>query len=351
MGKKIWHIISLAALLVVATTGCLRSASGDPGELPEGLARSTNTPESTLTFTPGPTATPIVVVTEVAVEVTSIVEVTSTPGPTDTPGPPTNTPTLTPTPTSTVFDTTDSVDASAVTPTVAVVADAQAAPEDEGIIVEEQQVPTATLDPLFAQATQFVIEATQEAANLTATAEGPAQAQPTFTPQPQATATPAGPVATAVPTQGPTAQPTAPGAVTGGSDCFHEVVAGENLFRLSIRYGLDVSTLASANNISNIQLIVVGDTLRIPGCGTTGVRPPATSVPAGGGDFAGTNQVGGTTGGATAGGQTYTVQQGDTLFEISLRFGVPVNSIVASNPSISDPNFIVMTEEIVIPNS
>jgi len=55
------------------------------------------------------------------------------------------------------------------------------------------------------------------------------------------------------------------GAVTpspGGKT--HVVAAGENLFRIALRYGTTVQALAAANNISNVSLIFVGQVLKIP---------------------------------------------------------------------------------------
>jgi LysM repeat protein len=50
----------------------------------------------------------------------------------------------------------------------------------------------------------------------------------------------------------------------------------------------------------------------------------------------------------TGGGRTYVVQQGDTLFEISLQTGVLVNDIAARN-GISNINLIYIGQELVIP--
>ncbi|HLF28708.1 MAG TPA: LysM peptidoglycan-binding domain-containing protein [Anaerolineae bacterium] len=44
----------------------------------------------------------------------------------------------------------------------------------------------------------------------------------------------------------------------------HVVQRGENLFRISLRYGTTVPALAAANNISNVNLIFVGQVLRLP---------------------------------------------------------------------------------------
>jgi LysM repeat protein len=131
--------------------------------------------------------------------------------------------------------------------------------------------------------------------------------------------------------------------VPSGGNCIHEVRAGENLFRISLTYGLLVNDIAQASGIVNPNVISVGQMLTIPGCGTTGARPPATSTP--GGVVGGTPVPGGSTGGTT-----YTIQQGDTLFALSLRFGVPVNSIAAAN-GISNINLIYMGQTLTIPAS
>ncbi|HRF96334.1 MAG TPA: LysM peptidoglycan-binding domain-containing protein, partial [Aggregatilineales bacterium] len=137
-----------------------------------------------------------------------------------------------------------------------------------------------------------------------------------------------------------------PTAFVSGTDCVHEVVQGENLFRMSLRYGVNVTDIARASGITNINLILVGQKLTIPGCGTTGVRPPATSFPTSAPNVAQVNSV--TTPVASAGGVTHIVQQGETLFEISLQYGIPVNSIAARN-GISNINLIYINQELIIP--
>lgn len=332
MISRIGRILTIVGLMIFVLAGCLRSASTEEASITAGQARSTNTPLPTFTFTPGPTATAAVVVQTVAV--TTIIEVTSTPEPT-----------------SAVFV-------------------AQAAPEqDQGLIPassqsdepddtplelpganepvvepvqqQQQQPPTPTLDPIFAEATGFVETATQQSIDRTATAIGPVDALPTFTP----TFDPAfGPTPTPTPSPSPTFVP--------GSNCVHEVRTGENVYRLSLRYGVLVNDIARANGLSDANVIIVGDMLTIPNCGTTGVTPPPTSTPR-----ASATPVGG--GGTTdntvtnpsVGGRTYVVQQGETLFEISLRFGVTVEGIMAANPDITDPNFVLMNTEIFVPGS
>ena len=52
----------------------------------------------------------------------------------------------------------------------------------------------------------------------------------------------------------------------GDDDCrwYHTVVAGENLYRISLHYDVSMYAIADANNISNLNLIYAGDTLCIP---------------------------------------------------------------------------------------
>ncbi len=55
-----------------------------------------------------------------------------------------------------------------------------------------------------------------------------------------------------------------PAADSCGSSVTHTVQAGENLFRISLRYNTLMAAIASASGISNYDLIYVGQTLTIP---------------------------------------------------------------------------------------
>lgn len=193
---------------------------------------------------------------------------------------------------------------------------------DSGFIAApEVALVQEEIDPLFITATYIVAQATVQAAfDMTSTAAasgiGFATATPFFA------------------TETPFAPTTAPiGA------CTHVVAQGENLFRIALQYNVTLDALAQANSIANPALILIGQQLNIPGCGA-GSGVVTTPIP-------------GTTveGGAITPGTTYTVQQGDTLFKISLRSGIPVMSIAAANAAITDINVIVLNQQIFIPNS
>lgn len=107
----------------------------------------------------------------------------------------------------------------------------------------------------------------------------------------------------------------------------HTVQAGENLFRISLKYNVSLTALAQANNISNPNLIFVGQVLKIPS--GTGTTPPAaatpTSTPA--------------TQAPPAAGSTYTVVRGDTLARIAQRFNTTAQALAQAN-NIANPNLI-----------
>jgi LysM repeat protein len=112
----------------------------------------------------------------------------------------------------------------------------------------------------------------------------------------------------------------------------HVVQPGENLFRIALKYGTTWPVLAAANNITNPNLIYVGQVLIIPGPGGTTPPPPAqpTVAPP-----------------AQPAPQTYTVVAGDTLSSIARRFGTTVAAIVQAN-GIVNPNLIYVGQVLNI---
>jgi LysM repeat protein len=194
------------------------------------------------------------------------------------------------------------------------------------------------LDPFELTATFIVGQATAQAGiPLTQTAQALTGIVP-------ATATPVG----AAPGLFPTNTPAVAGQpITPGVDCIHEVQSTDpNLYRIALRYGVLVADIARASGVTNINLIYVGQRLTIPGCGTTGAVPPATSVPTT--TTLNVLGTGTTTTTTTASGQIHVVQQGETLFELSLQYGVLVADIAAAN-GITNINLIYIGQELVIP--
>jgi LysM repeat protein len=113
----------------------------------------------------------------------------------------------------------------------------------------------------------------------------------------------------------------------------HVVAPGETLFRIALRYGVTVQAIAQANNITNPNLIFVGQRLTIPAGGTSPVPTPAPGAPAP----------------TPAPSGTYTVARGDTLASIARRFGTSFQAIAQAN-GITNPNRIFVGQVLRIPS-
>lgn len=166
--------------------------------------------------------------------------------------------------------------------------------EGETPRVEEEE-PTATPEPTEGEQAEPEAESTAEE---TSTEETAAEANPTAT--------------TAAPTTGT-----------------HTVQAGENLYRIGLKYGISWVRLAEYNGISNPNLIKVGQVLKLsPDSGTS--DPTVTPSP---------NTE-----------TTYTVKAGDNLFRIGLAYGISWVQIAEAN-GIVNPNQIKVGDVLKIPVS
>ena len=106
----------------------------------------------------------------------------------------------------------------------------------------------------------------------------------------------------------------------------HVVQPGENLFRISLRYGVTVSALKAANGLPN-DLVYVGQQLVIP---TADGEAPAPAQP------------------VVSTGRLHTVQPGETLSAIALRYGVTSWALVQAN-HLTSANLIYAGQQLVIP--
>lgn len=109
----------------------------------------------------------------------------------------------------------------------------------------------------------------------------------------------------------------------GDSATVHVIRAGETLAGIASRYGVTVEQLAEANGITDPSRIYIGTRLSL-----TGQSFVADSTDAGS---------------AT----THTVQAGDTLGSIARRYGVDVNELARTN-GISNPNRIQVGQKLTI---
>lgn len=246
-----------------------------------------------------------------------------------------NLPTLTPTPTETPLEPTPEPQITTVvittTPDEALMA-AQAT-ADAFSTFEAQQTAQAAfdatavaqIDPLVIQITETVAAATQFWVDMTLTADFQV-VLPTDTPTPEQI--------TFDPT--PTTQLVQP----VGSDCVHVVSAGENLFRIGLRYGVGYQTIANYNGIANPALISIGQQINIPNCGLGGTGT-SSDVVADSGGVATPIGVGGVCG------DVYIVEQYETLFGISMKCNILIRDIIALNADkITDPDRIYYRQQL-----
>lgn len=94
----------------------------------------------------------------------------------------------------------------------------------------------------------------------------------------------------------------------------HRVVAGDTVFNISKRYGISQESLRAWNNLSG-NTIGIGQTLRVKASGNNGIG----------------NTSGGAYTPAASGGQTHRVVAGDTVFNISKRYGISQETLRSLN--------------------
>ena len=135
-------------------------------------------------------------------------------------------------------------------------------------------------------------------------------------------------ISTVVPTSLPTVVPTlAPEGVPepSGTSTTYIVQRGETLFSISQQYGVSWQDIAQANGIVAPYQIVAGQKLTIPQEGSS-VAPA---------DVSGQERI-------------HVVQQGENLFRIGLKYGVPWQDIAQAN-GITDPSTLFVGKKLVIP--
>jgi LysM repeat protein len=115
---------------------------------------------------------------------------------------------------------------------------------------------------------------------------------------------------------------------TAANEQVYIVQRGDTLYRLSVRFGVPMATIAARNGITNFNLIYVGQRLVISG----GTTPPPTQAP----------------GQPPPQGGTYVIQRGDTLARIAARFGTTWQELARIN-NIANPNLIYAGQTIRLP--
>ncbi|MCC6905923.1 MAG: LysM peptidoglycan-binding domain-containing protein, partial [Anaerolineae bacterium] len=118
-----------------------------------------------------------------------------------------------------------------------------------------------------------------------------------------------------------------PRELEGGGQ-LHVIRSGETLSLIAARYGVSIEAIMQANGLASADRIVAGQQLTIPsGTHISQAEPEAA---------------------ATAPETTYVVQRGDSLYRISLMFGVSTDDLLASN-SLANPSALYTGLPLRIP--
>lgn len=119
---------------------------------------------------------------------------------------------------------------------------------------------------------------------------------------------------------------------TAATPATHTVQAGENLYRIGLKYGISWVKLAEYNNLANANMIKVGQVLKLSADGSDNGTADPTSTP------------------SPMTETTYTVKAGDNLFRIGLAYGISWVQIAEAN-GIVNPNQIKVGDVLKIPVS
>ncbi len=149
-----------------------------------------------------------------------------------------------------------------------------------------------------------------------------------------------------------TATPT-PTATVQYPDCEHYVDPGATLGQIARLYGINSEFLAEYNVLNNTleynlqtnpDYLRAGDYLIIPGCGR--IPSPTPTI-----DLTSSSGVGPPSAlDNSLGPVSYTVVDGDTVYQLSLTFGVTMAEIVSANPTLAgDVNALTVGQVLTIP--
>lgn len=120
-----------------------------------------------------------------------------------------------------------------------------------------------------------------------------------------------------------------PGALIKGSGGYDIYIVnhGDTLKQIAALFGTTMDVLLSLNPaITNANLIYAGQRMTVPAPGSTIPTP----VP--------------------SGGQIYIVQRGDTMKKIASRLGITLDALVKANPQVTDINLIYVGQKLNVPD-
>ncbi|MCP4168637.1 MAG: LysM peptidoglycan-binding domain-containing protein [Chloroflexi bacterium] len=192
-------------------------------------------------------------------------------------------------------------------------------------IAPEQSTPSGTMEPDEASLPAFTPHITADASgNISQPQTQDGGGAPV--PAGSGEAAPAAAVTSNLPPMPDTKELTPkPPTSTPEPDLFaYKVQAGDNLSSIAEKFGVTVEDIKRYNAMENPNALRTGAILIIPG------EPPS--------------------GTETEEGYIHVVKPGETLFGISMQYGVPLNELASAN-QITDPSTLRVGQRLVIPNA
>lgn len=129
------------------------------------------------------------------------------------------------------------------------------------------------------------------------------------------------------------AVPATVGAQTGAAadTDSHVVVDGDTLSGIALDAGVDLATLASLNGINDVNAVLVGQVLKLPGATAPTSSQGSAAAP-------------------TPASTAYVIAAGDTLWSIAQQFGTTTEKLIALN-GLDDPDRLVVGASLTVPGA
>ena len=131
------------------------------------------------------------------------------------------------------------------------------------------------------------------------------------------------------------------GASTTATATYYTVQSGDTLSGIAVEYNTTTATLTSLNNLSNPNLIYVGQRLLVKSA-STAAASSATSTA--------TSTASATSTSSTTSATTYTVKSGDTLSSIASSHNTTTAALTSLN-SLANPNLIYVGQVLKLANT
>lgn len=163
--------------------------------------------------------------------------------------------------------------------------------------------------------------------------------------------------ATSTATTQQTTQTAANSTTTATATGTYTVKSGDTLSKIASQLGTTVANIQSLNNLSNVNVLYVNQTLKVSGTASTATTSTsttttstATSTTTKTSTTAATSTAAAKITTSTNGQTVYTVQSGDTIAKIANSFGVSISQLTQWN-SLANSNVIYVNQKLVVANT